>query len=76
MPYSAERAAAKCELFQPSTTNEMTPTRGASSPKRDSTRTAGTSARPSRTFAMRWFSRATRFSNPASFRARQAEAME
>lgn len=76
MPYSAESAAAKWELFQPSTTKEMTPTRGASSPKRDSTRTAGTSARPSRTLAISCCSRATRFSNPASFSALQAEAME
>ncbi|CAM5425771.1 hypothetical protein SBADM41S_00831 [Streptomyces badius] len=76
MPYSAERAAAKCELFQPRTTKEMTPTRGASSPNSESTRTSGTSASPSRTRDTNSCSRATRLSKPASVRALQAEAME
>ncbi len=76
MPYSAERAAAKWELFQPSTTKEITPTRGASSPNRDRILTSGTSARPARTFSISCCSRATSVSKPASVSALQADAME
>ena len=76
MPYSAERAAAKWELFQSSITKDTTPTRGAPSPNRDSTLTWGIPASPARTRAIRRCSRATSGAKPASVSAVQAEAME
>lgn len=74
IPYSAESAAEKCELFQPSTTKESTPTRAASAPNRLSTLTWGISARPAVSRSIRYRSRASSASKPASVSARQAAA--